>query len=201
MSDIQDVVDPLSGKNSLENDLHQILYGTYGNEGEGALGDLELPMEDLPERELEPDELFILAMYFRGFGIDDMATSSKHSFAFVQNVLQLPQSQRLMARVDNAFEMEIKGMKGLAVKTMRDILQTGDAKAKTTMVEKYFKVAGRFEERESSIKSAEDVIAKMLEVIQTQAIVTKQLTTPDLVCLNGNNTALPIIDIQVIKDD
>ena len=187
---------PPSPLEDLEKSLDQILYGTYGKEEEGKLGDFEHAIEDLPERPLEPEEMFILALYFRGFGIDDIAHVTKHSFAYVQNILHLPLAQRIMAKVDTAYEVEIKGMKGLAIKTMRDILQTGDAKSRTTMVEKYFKVAGRFEEKENKNKTAEDVIAKMLEVIQTQTEITKQLTGAENVCFNGTIPQISFVEVD-----
>lgn len=173
----------------------------FGNSTEGDLGDWEVDIETLPDRDLDADEMLVLALFMKGIGLEAIAESTKHSLAYVRNVIYLPRAQKIISRADSLYEEEIRGMKALAVSTMRDILEHGDDKARTTMVEKYFKVAGRFDQDKSKEgQSAEDVIAKMLNVIQEQTALNKELTIANNSHMIPNRTQQHAV-IDIIPDD
>ncbi len=166
-----------SDLSAVEAELQSILLNVQTYESEGDMASWDKP-QDNPEdnRPLDEGESLILAYFIRGFGFNDIKRLTKHSLIYIKNVLNLPRAQHIITQVDQAWEAEIRGMKGLAINTMRNILESGDDKSKTTMVEKYFKVSGRFEEKRERNKTAEDVIAQLVEIINKQSNAPKVLT-------------------------
>ncbi len=162
--------------NGARSEISDLLNDTFGHENEGELGHWTYEEEKLEDRELEHAELLILSMYFKGLSLTDIARCTIHSAAFVRNTLLLPRSKEIISEVEQAYEMELSGLKGTVVKVMRDVLQQGEEKNRVAMVDKYFKAVGRFDKDPAKTESAEDVIAKMLTILEAQGSAINNLT-------------------------
>lgn len=178
-------------ENEIANAVADALYGVFGNEEEGKLGDWEYEPELEEKRALTTEEMFVLSLHIKGESNESISIITGHSIAYVNNVILLPMSQNILKRVDASLEMEIKGMKPLAVSAMREVLQIGDAKAKGAMVDKYFKISGRYEGDNNKARTAEDIISKMMDVIKEQAMTTNNLTHARNLGIDGQFHRVP----------
>lgn len=189
---------------STPEDIQRLVAGIFPAGSAGAVGgedplssfgltpedDLRLSGEPLSET-----QLLVIALHIKGIGSLKIAQFVGKTLPWVTNTLSLSSVARVLNLTDLALEQEIKGMKGLAVDAMRDVLERGNHRDKSGMVEKYFKITGRYEEKNATRETAEDIIAKMLCVLQTQAETNQSMGRDFRSVIDGHCRLVESVDI------
>lgn len=145
----------------------------------------ELPSLDHPGfKKLRIDHRKVIYLHLQGTSNVDIARAMGRSSAWVGNTLRNPTVVPILDALYNDYDVELKGMTGLAVEAIRESLEDGDPGEKLKAADLLFKRQGAYNKVDHSDNNAEAVIARFLAEIENVRV--EQSPTKRLLLLGGD---------------
>jgi predicted transcriptional regulator len=175
--------DPLKEfqSNNSARDSSRQLYQTELYEMEKILGK-RTATGALKLKRLKPLHRHIIACHQRGYSNRDIAHLMDITEITVSRTLNDPLAQELMKEFSEGIDHEMEGLMALGVDAIRNALQDNDKKISLKASDQLFRAMGKYNHTQddpNKVKdTAEDVIARVLNVMENQSESIKELVRP-----------------------
>jgi hypothetical protein len=117
----------------------------------------------------------IIVLHLQGISNVDIATTLDVSPSMVSNTLRSEPAQEIISRHHENTLKELHALLPLSVNAVRHALLDGDPKIQLSAADKHFRAVGLYKEQDAAKETAEDVIARALQVAQTNAETVRAL--------------------------
>ena len=126
-----------------------------------------------PYRRLGVRQQRVLALFMSGHSKQEISKAMGMSSAAVSLIINNPSSMDLLERASRDNELEIKAMLPLAISAMRTAMRSDEEETALRAAKAYFQVTGRAKDKDADATTAEDVVARILEITSTGPVTIR----------------------------
>lgn len=153
---------------------------------------------------IQPRHQKVISLYISGYKKMDIAELAGYSYDQITNILGSPIVQSYLAAEFDRNTDDLKALMPLAVDAMRKTLMFDHGKIRLTAADMVLKTQGAYKDDPKARETAEDVIARALDIMKDQSGAIRDLTRsqdpssvpPAEIAPNGSSRSPHTIDVE-----
>ncbi len=164
--------------------------------GYDLMGKQKLPNGMNPLKRLQPIHKHIIALHLQGMKNRDIQSflsqaGAEYTVVRISHIITDPLSRQVIDTFNDQVDQDLKTLEIQAVDVLKDAMTNGSMDQKLRGADKILRANGRFADKTTSAETAEDVIARVLELASQSMETVKEVvrTRPKMIDITPDREA------------